>query len=611
MEGKDSFGSLFSDINKSYENTSDTQEGIVSDLFEELSLDISDEDLLTLKGQWEKDYAQYQTIVDLDRRQAINEGYWLGLQSIMNNQTHRGTLGLGTSANMRIQANTQLVDNVIFEAFETLLPIATRENPEPTVFIDDTDLGMETAQKVRGMLSYLADTRSLKIKIKDATRHWGLYYLGVLKAGWDAIENEIDVTVIRPQKLILDPSGTIEAGRFTGEYIGEYKTDTAEVLIKRFPKQAEFIKGKVQKKMGTKLQYMEWWTDLYVFWTMENQVLGKIRNPHWNYSEKEEKTDEYGEVTEVENVGRNHFYVPQKPYCFLSVFGIGRQPHDETTLIEQSRIMQDMVDRRVTQLDRNIEAMNGGLVFGASVSKEAATQATEALRKGSAIRLDVEDIRSAYARDQAPPLPNQVFENLIDARNQILNRFGVRGSTAQGIISERTVRGKYEIKGQDVDRIGLIVEYIEQMADYLFNWWLQMMFVYYNEPHAGSVIGEARAREFFQVAKTDFENMRIIVSVKEGSMLPKDEMNRRNEAIDLWNAGAIDPITLFDRLEWGDPTDNAEKLIAWKTDPRSLLQAQEMGVLPEVGAPQLPTSPTGPIPQQNQSNPPLPPLPIV
>src|SRR5690606_23730149 len=121
---------------------------------------------------------------------------------------------------------------------------------------------------IRDQLAYLADERTLRLKIKDVARHWGLYYLGCLKIGWNEIENEVDVTVIRPQKLILDPEGIIIAGKFTGRYIGELRTADAETLITRFPDKKKQIEAIVKGKLATQLNYTEWWTPEYIFFTL-------------------------------------------------------------------------------------------------------------------------------------------------------------------------------------------------------------------------------------------------------------------------------------------------------------------------------------------------------
>ena len=66
-----------SKTNKVYTGNSD-EEGVVGDYQDELSLDLSDEELLDLKKQYESDYAGYSPKVVA--RQKKNKEYLLGMQ---------------------------------------------------------------------------------------------------------------------------------------------------------------------------------------------------------------------------------------------------------------------------------------------------------------------------------------------------------------------------------------------------------------------------------------------------------------------------------------------------------------------------------------------------
>ena len=176
-------------------------------------------------------------------------------------------------------------------------------------------------------------------------------------------------------------------------------------------------------------------------------------------------------------------------------------------------------------------------------------------------------MRSAVDIVEGSAIPSFVYESLLDYRNELRNIFGTRGSTPQGTIGEQTVRGKMIVKGQDDSRIGGGVStYLEQFADRIFNWMVQMMVVYYDEPHTAMVVGVERAKEFVEISKADFV-ADLTIGVKEGSMIPRDPLTQRNEAIDLWAAGALDPITFFDRLEFPNPREAAKNLFLWKSDP--------------------------------------------
>jgi len=539
----DGFFSLGRDVNKvDTDAPSETAEGVVSEYMEELELKIPDEELITLKNQWEADWLPFAS--QLKDKQDMNENYWLGSQFV-NDASNKNAP----------------VDNLIFEALETFLPMATRQRAEPIVEGSNTIESQKLADTVRKMLIYQTDNLKLNLKIKQVARYWALYMLGCMKVGWSNATNDITCVTVRPQKLILDPDATVAECEYTGDYIGEYRKDTARDLVEKYPKKAQYIKELVRGKMGTKVQYIEWWTNQYVFWTLNDEVLAKTKNPHWMYA-----GDDGLEPT-------NHFPYPMMPYTFLSVFNLGLHPVDDTNLIQQNLSMQDLINKRLRQIDRNADKTNGGLaVSGDSFTKDQAANISKAVEKGGTIFVPSGDVNTAVGRLSAPPLPSFVYESLLDYRNELRNIFGTRGSTAQGTVSEQTVRGKMLIKGQDADRIGGGVSiFIEQFADRVYNWFTQLMYVYYDEPHAASIVGQGNAVEYVVLKSADFTS-KLSVSVKEGSMLPRDPLTRRNEAIDLWGTGGIDPVTFFERLDFPNPKEAAKNLYLWKSNPEALFQ---------------------------------------
>jgi len=554
---------LSDDVNKTIES-----DGLDSDLLPELSLKMSDKELIELKRDWMKKWEPYAQLIA--KKQEENENYWLGQQFSQSDKR-------------------PLIDNLIFESLETFLPIATRPKADPLVESDNTKLGNAIADKVRKMLIYITDILSYNLIVKQVARYWALYMLGIMKVGWSMKEDDITCVAVRPQKLILDPKATIEKCEYVGYYIGEYLEDTASDLILRFPKKGEFIKDKVHDKMGTMVSYILWTTDEYVFWTLEDEVLAKNKNPHWNYETRQPlPADEFtgqpplggdGKPQTHTVEGKNHFKNKKKPYIFLSIFNLGKHPHDDTNLVQQNLALQDLINKRLSQIDKNADNANGGLIVsGDSFTQEQASKAGAALRNGGAIWVPTGPVDSAVKRDSGVPLPNFVYESLIDYRNELRNIFGTRGSTPQGTVNEHTVRGKLIIKGQDSDRIGGGISiYLEQFSDCVFNWFVQLMYVYYDEPHMAMVLGKERTQEYIQLVNTDFSS-KLLVGVKEGSMIPHDPVNKRNEAIELWSAQGIDPITFFDRLEFPNPREAAKNLFLWKADPIALfpdLQAQQ------------------------------------
>ena len=577
------FLTLGEDINKVDPAKLEMAEGVVSSPSPILNVQTSDDDLIIQKQRWIKNWEPHVT--KLRPKQDDAENYWLGKQG-QDFLTNMGDLAFAHP----------LTDNIIFEALETFLPQATRKSPEPVLSSDNTKEGNLLADNVRKMLLHLSDILNFKLKLKTVVRNWALYYLGVQKIGWDIENDEISLTSLRPQKLIMDPNATIsENGKYTGRYLGEYKKDNAEDLAVKFPEKKDFIEGFVNKQMGTELQYIEWWAEggRLLFWTLRDEVLGKALNPHFNYEGREEvKTDEFGAETVESFTAANHFKNPEFPYVFLSVFNLGLHPNDDTSLIEQNLGNQDLITKRYRQIDENVDGMNGGWAISGELSgitQEQSASVIRAFREGRGVWIPQGSVQEAVSPMKQPGLPADVFNSLQDGRNELRGIFGTAGSTPAGTAEEKTVRGKIIIGQQDQSRIGGgVAEYLEQFSDTVYNYMVQMMYVYYDEPHIASIIGSENTFETVQIRNTDL-NRKLTVSVKEGSMIPKDPLTVANQAIDLFAAGAIDPITLHERLDDPNPRETVKKLVEFQTNPQGLfpeVSQQQPGAAVQGGAEQ-------------------------
>lgn len=571
--------SLFSGFNSGNQDFGG-QDGLAGEKEPVLSLDIEDEKLLSLTKLWIREYEGYYS--EIKPRQEDNYDYWKGKQKGSVGFTSRGT------------------DNIIFESTETMLPIITRQNPDGVVEADGTPEGDFLCEGTMKILAKKADETSLKSKIKSVARHWALYFIGCFKMGWDVKTQDMYFQVIDPLKLILDPKGYFDGGEFIGRYIGERKNATAQEIVDEFPDHEDTITALVGGEMGTPMNYIEWWTNEYTFWQYQTIILDKRKNPYWNGEVEKDTMNAMG-IAGTESVsGVNHFASPKMPYSFLSVFNTGKQPHDETSLIEQCKSLQDIVNKRLRQIDKNADETNNGWVFNKDFSADQAKEAVDSLKNGGAIIAQTENINDSVQRMPAPNLAQYVYNDMQDKREQIYNIMGVRGSTAQGVISEETVRGKIQLKGQDVDRMSLIVEQIEQFVDHLYNLAVQTIYVYYTDENAIRYLGQEDGPRYLQALRRG-PSRRLTVSVKEGSMIPQDPLTRRNEAIDLWAQKAIDPVSFFERLDFPNPEETAKKMLQFQLDPQGTLAELSGATQPPQAAAQPlaePLAPQGLTPMQ-------------
>lgn len=574
---------ISSGINKT-DTENDGDEGIAGDLEDALTLQMGDEELLALSRQWESENTEYNA--KIHPRQERNKQYYLGNQRSQNSQFM-----------------TPVGNNLIFQSEETFIPQALSQNPEPVVWSDNSAEGKDMSNDLKTMLQYHADTLNLRGNLGVMVRHWSIYFIGIMKHGWDEKVGDITISVRNPSNFLFATNGFIDvSGNFDGQYVGERIECDAYELIELFPKHADYIKTKVNDKLGTNCVRTEWWTDDYCFVTFGDKVLDKHKNEYFNYDSEEEVPDaEDPELPpQIEEVkGNNHFARPKMPYTFLSVFSLQEQPHDMTNLIEQNITNQDRINNRDEQIDKNLENGNNSIALsGNSFNSETARQAAMALQKGHPVLVPDGRVEEGIKRLPANDIPSAVFQAQENDKQALMGVFGTQGLSSQPQNEDSTARGMILNQSHDSSRIGGgIGDALERVADNIFNYWVQMYYVFYDEPHMAAIMGNGNAVEYVQLMMQQVSR-KFVVSVSPNSMQPKDEITEQNLAISLAEAGWLDPINLFKALNYPDPMETAKMVTVFRLDPNLYMQmffpqeAQQM--TPPQGAPQ----PGGEVPQQ-------------
>lgn len=539
----------------------DSGEGLDGEYIDILELPMSDAELLNLRQGWLQKSDPYDARIK--PRQNKNKLYYSGRQQ--NNQD---------------QTDAVVSSNLMFEAEETFIPQALSKNPEPVVWSDNTDAGKTASNDVKTMLQYHADVLCLRKKLGVMVRHWSIYFVGIVKHGWeehtvgDKVMGDIITEIRKPQNFILDPDGYVdEYGNYVGDYLGERIETSADNLCKLFPKFTNQIMLKVNEKPGTKTVRTEWWTDEYCFTTFEDWVLEKHKNEYFNYDTTSEEEDEYGEMTKTATPGINHFARPKMPYTFLSVFSLQERPHDITNLIEQNISNQDRINERDAQITRNLRTGNNSIaVSGLSFTSETAKQAAQALEDGDPVLVPDGQVENAIKRIPANDLPNGILQAQENDKTTLRSVFGTLGLSATPQTEDTTARGQILNQNHDSSRIGGgIGDALEQVADNIFNWWLQLYCVFYDEAHYGAVMGSGKAVDYVELVNSHLER-KFVVSVAPNSMQPKDEVSEQNLAIDLANQGWLDPINLFKKLNYPDPLETAKMVTLFKLSPQQYYQ---------------------------------------
>ena len=331
----------------------------------------------------------------------------------------------------------------------------------------------------------------------------------------------------------------------------------------------------------------------------------KKKTPHWNYDTEGEEPD-INEITGQPNLdffgnkkqkiinipGRNHFKTRKMPFSFFGgIYNTGERPHSDTSLIEQVIPQQDLINKRQKQIDKNADQTNGGLVLDSNVfTKEQGAQAARALRSGGAILAPGGS--AAVKRETGTALPLFVRESLQDYRAAIDNIMGIHAATKGEAPQTKTLGGQILLEQADKSRASSITDWVEQFADDIFNWWTQMFYVYYDETHSAGILGVEKKEEFIDLINDELLG-KILVSVKEGSMIPKDPLTKRGEAIDLWTAGALDILSLYVALDHPDPRAAEKRWKEFKALEATGFAAPIAGIPGEEAGGAIPGAPVG------------------
>lgn len=542
-------------------------EGIVGDKIDKFKLNMKDQDLLDLRKDWESNNASYDAKI-LDRAKK-NKQYLFGLQKAD-----------------KTQDNMPVASNVLFEALYTYIPQAIAKNPEPVVYSDNSPEGKKASSDLKTQLQYHAVELELQRKLAVMLTHNQVYFIGVMKHGWDEKTKDITSQLRKPKNFILDKDGYVdEFGTFVGAYTGERIESTAGDLIDMYPDDREYIILKTNGKLGTPVIRTEWWTNEYCFTTFEEKVLEKHKNPFFNYPT---------EVDGEEIKGNNHFAHPLRPYTFLTVTSLQEQPHDATTLLEQNLKNQDRIIKRDEQIDTNLDNGNNSIaISGKSFNQETAHQAARALQDGDPVLVPDGRVEEAIKRIPANDLPGGIIEAQEGAKDALRGVFGVQGLTAQAPTNNTTAHGMVLNQEYDSSRIGGVGGVggaLESVARNIFNWWTQLYYVFYDEKHYAVAMGRGQAVEYVELQLANSER-HFIVTVASNSMAPKDELSERQNAISLAEGGWLDPISLFTALDYPDPMETAKKVTMFRINPQMYMQvyfpeeAQQMQGQPAQGAP--------------------------
>lgn len=526
----------------------------------------------------------------------------------------------------------KVMANRIFPNMEAVIN-SVIANPAMINFIPGRD-GDESQKLARKMESYFRkkyQDLNAKEDMRMALRNLYFGRLLVLKPFWNAQINDFDVKAINPNDVRFSKFATKEQET---EFAIEEVTDNLCNLLARFPKKEADILAKSGFTKETKndayimnpeVKYKEAWIGDYVIFKYDNIILDTIRNPYWDWdgillSDEEEQqiNATYGEdrratftqakldqetrmqsqlpSPEVEtsapqpmegeippNEGHseaisyksyyfNYFNQPRKPYIFATILNNENKPIGRTDFITMSLPLQIGIDKRKQDIGQNCELVNGVIKVDAEVMGKADAQSLAFEAKGI---IWGKGVVAGVQRETGSPLPQMVFDDMIDSRQEIDNIMAASSAFRGEREGQETKAGRLALIQQSYLRLNELVQVVDYVSSELFGWFYQLAKTRYTEYHYAKWIGKEEATEVLDLIQDDFETGSEI-QVVPGKTLPVDAEFRFERAQNDVKEGIISPVDYMEEAGYTNPKDLAKNAVAFKLNP-----AVSVGITPE------------------------------
>ncbi len=187
-------------------------------------------------------------------------------------------------------------------------------------------------------------------------------------------------------------------------------------------------------------------------------------------------------------------------------------------------------------------------------------------------------VREAVTRVPPPMLPSYVFQDKLDARDEIDNIFGTHSPLRGEKTNAPTLGQEVISQRSDLSRINSLMSSIEKGAVQVYEGITQLYKVFGTEEHMVKYAGGAGSTTFIQFSGDKIEDG-IDMNIQPGSSMPDDKTTDRNQAIEMAKMGGrIDPLSFAERMHLPNPKEWAKRLVyfLWTPD-RYMNEILELG----------------------------------
>ena len=503
-------------------------------------------------------------------------------------------------------------DNLLYEGMGYLKPIAISQMPDIL-----TSPGTEDpqAKETADMLSKYIDS---DIKKKDrrkvlgmAFKHLHLEFVGVIKPYWNPEIDDYDFKWVFPENIVLDhtsPDLDPDHMKFTAEYC-QY---SVKELVMMFPKKEKQLydylrtkgvflaQGKnenTEEGMNTIVKITEIWFEHIqkvgegferqscVGWLYDDFVFDKMKDPNYDWEGYDQIEGGYneedlrlaammGEKIPSQKIFHNYFPHPHKPYIFMGFDQWGKQPLDETTIIEQAIPLQEEHDKRGRQISEMLDRARGKNIF--STESGLKTKDIEELDMSDPdTDLLVEgDTRSSHSFIPGEQPSAQAFNDLQMSEQRLFAKMGVNGTVRGKPDSDVATTNQLSREGDFTRADDLTEETINTASRKMAEWILQFIKLRYTKEKFKQSMGANGEVIFSRLSSDTVDNGMEVIITASGT----DKIKAKQQAMDMAKLKMIDPLTFFKDLGVSDPQGRVEKLMLFTADPQGYMTKYGMGL---------------------------------
>jgi len=512
---------------------------------------------------------------NLQQADAENINFWLG------DQWERAPFK---------RADNHEVDNRLFAGVRAILSYATSRLAAPEIVpSSDDDWVLAQARNLQMALYQHSVDEGMEAKVRAAVLNLVTRKRAFIKLRFDPNENfngDVVSEVVDPSDIIID-----RFARFGSNPNKIYHRIrcTLDELCSRFPdKQNElyqifgFKKG-VYSQLSRYCTYYECWftyiddqgksrEGLASFINDPGQlILDKGPNPNWIYGGSDKKQKQ-----------TNVMFMPPKPFATFNYLNLGMSYIDETSLFDQAKPMQTLLNKRNKQWHDNIDYANGRWIAAAEAMSE--DTATKMVNRGSKTIGLVKtkdsggDVSKTFKNVAAQSLPAEVYQSILDTRNEIDTMLGTPSVFRGGQPEKQNTATRDMISKQQSGMMqdDLVRAVQNGMQDY-YTIKLQMMRVYYDDDYTFQAKGGDGKFKFVSINGDNIDPA-VKIGVQVDSTLPLDKAMIRTVAQELLQAGKIDYLTAMEDLGLPNPEIRTERFFKSTMQPFVYLKSVEQGM---------------------------------